>query len=597
MGIDKMKECRDMSKTKTFKKLWMFLKPYCFWLIARAASTIGKALIDMFVAYFVLLLVNSAVKGDTHQLRQSIYLMAGFVGAGIIVYFMETYSSGRFSSQVVRDMRGKLMTRIEQLPIAYFENHHSGELISKLSNDVNCLEGFFGGSFIDIIFHIIRFTGSFMFALLISWKLLLFCMAAISVAIFLSNTISRPLGKYYETLYKDLGKVNSIVQDSIGGIHLIKAYNLKEVLYEKYKIEVDNNLTNSLKIEKRMAVISSLSIVIQLIPFALCFLYGGYFVVTNKLSLAEFMAFAAMLSNIVQSASAIPSQISHYKGSIGVMKHLFEVLDYEVERNSGEQYCIEKSVPAIEFKEVTFAYEGGRKILNNLSFIVEDGKTTALVGTSGGGKTTILKLLCGFYEAEGSIKLYGKDLKDWNLAAARENISLVSQDPYLFPGNIAENIGYGKLGAGIEEIIAAAKAANAHEFIMELPEGYNTVLGERGITLSGGQKQRISIARAILKNAEILLLDEPTSALDIASELKVQKALQGLMRGRTVFIIAHRLSAIKDADKILVLDKGCIKESGSHEELIRKNDLYRKLNMTQITVYNSTEIDLENQGA
>ncbi|SHJ87675.1 ATP-binding cassette, subfamily B, MsbA [Hathewaya proteolytica DSM 3090] len=591
-----MKEWKGKSKLKIFTRLWIFLKPYWFWFIARITSTIGKAVIDMLVAYVVLLLVNSAVKGDVHQLWQSIYFMVGLVGVGTIVYFIETYSSGRFSSQVVRDMREKLVTRIEQLPIAFFENHHSGELISKMSNDVNILEDFLGGGFFNIIFHSIRFTGSFIFALLISWRLVFFCMVVVPVTIFLSNIISRPLENYYETLYKDLGKVNSIVQDSIGGIYLIKSYNLKEVLYDKYKVQVDNNLTNALKIEKRMAINSSLSVVVQLIPFALCFLYGGYFVVTNKLSLAEFMAFATMLSNIVQSASTIPSLISNYRGNIGIMKHLFEILDYNMERTSGDEYAIDKSVAAIEFEEVTFAYKGERKILNNLSFIVENGKTTALVGTSGCGKTTILKLICGFYEAEGSIKLYGKNLKDWNLAAVRENISLVSQDPYLFPGNIAENIGYGRLGADIEEIIIASKAANAHEFIMELPEGYNTVLGERGITLSGGQKQRISIARAILKNAKILLLDEPTSALDISSEFKVQKALQGLMQGRTVFIISHRLSTIKDADKILLLDEGCIKESGSHEELIRESDLYRKLNTAQITVLSSMGIHLENMG-
>jgi ABC-type multidrug transport system fused ATPase/permease subunit len=290
--------------------------------------------------------------------------------------------------------------------------------------------------------------------------------------------------------------------------------------------------------------------------------------------------------------------IAQYRGNLGTAEHLLEILDKKVERIDGEAYCIDEFASAVEFYKVDFSYDGDTKLFENLSFTIEHGKITALVGPSGVGKSTIFKLLCGFYEhQEGNIKLYGKSLKRWKLSAARSLTSIVSQDTYLFPGTIIENIAYGCPSASVDEIVAAARAANAHDFIMEFPEGYNTTTGERGAKLSGGQRQRISIARAILKNAPILLLDEATSALDMESERQVQEALDIFMKGRTVFIIAHRLSTVKNADEILVLNQGQIVERGKHEQLLEKEGMYKKLYFKKFTLEIEDQLSMEREGA
>jgi ABC-type multidrug transport system fused ATPase/permease subunit len=273
---------------------------------------------------------------------------------------------------------------------------------------------------------------------------------------------------------------------------------------------------------------------------------------------------------------------------MGIAAHLFELTDENKERTNGEIFDLKKDVPAVEFTDVSFKYDNEKKILENLNFQVLRGEKIALIGSSGGGKTTLFKLLCGFYGAQsGLIKLYGIDMNKWSLSALRSLIALVSQDIHLFPGTIAENIGYGAPEPSLDEVINAAKAANAHDFIMELPKGYNTIIGEDGARLSGGEKQRISIARAILKDAPILLLDEPTSALDTQSEALVQEVFNKIMKNKTEIVIAHRLSTIKECDRVLVLDQGTIMETGSHEELLLKDGVYKKLYNKQVAFCNS----------
>jgi len=259
------------------------------------------------------------------------------------------------------------------------------------------------------------------------------------------------------------------------------------------------------------------------------------------------------------------------------------MMDEPAERKSGGLSTRDNEDLAIEFSDVTFGYHKSEKVLEGLSFRLYTGEMVALVGPSGSGKSTIMDLICGFNEVEeGSIRLYGRDLRELRLSSIREQLAFVPQDVYIFPGTIAENIMYGRAGATVDEVIAAAKAANAHEFITQMPNGYDTLVGERGVKLSGGQQQQISIARAILKNAPILLLDEPTSALDTHSEALVQEALARLTEGRSVLVVAHRLSTIKQADNILVLDHGHIVEMGTHEQLIKENALYKQLYLRQI---------------
>jgi ATP-binding cassette, subfamily B, bacterial len=593
-----MMKSKDNSSIFAFKRLFSFIMPYRFWMVVRLCSTVCKAVVDMMVAYFILQLVNSAVLGNKQELMKSIYFMLGFIISGIFIYYLEGYASGRFGANVSRDIKEKLGLHISRLTVPSMENYNSGELVSRLTINVNSIEGFLKGSFLDIVFHVIRFTASFIFMFFINWELLLFCLLIFPFVMILSNIASKSLKKYWKEMNRNHAIVNSIVQDSIGGIHILKAFNLKKVMFEKYKTAVDKTLENSIAIEKRNAMIAPINVVMELVPYVLCFLYGGFLVTKGRLTSGGWVAFAQMLTYLIQGAGSIPGYIAQYRAIMGTAEHLFEILDQKVERSDGKEYNIDEAVPAVEFCQVSFAYNDGTKVIENLDFKVSHGKTVALVGPSGGGKSTVFKLLCGFYELlGGSIKIYGRKLEDWNLSAARSLISLVSQDTYLFPGSIMENIAYGCPGASMDEIIKAAKTANAHDFIVELPEGYHTLAGERGAKLSGGQRQRISLARAILKNAPILLLDEPTAALDIESERQIQGALDTFMEGRTVFIIAHRLTTVKNADDIMVLVKGKVAEMGRHQQLIDKDGIYRKLYFKQVASEIEHQKNKEGKGA
>lgn len=559
-----------------------YLKPYKWCVFLRIISTTLKAVIDILIAKFVMQIISAITSGNKEGLINAAYFIVFLISIGLMIYFADVYLSGYFSTRVIRDLRQTLMVHLEKLPISFCEAHNTGEIIAKLSNDINGLEAFLSGGFINIIFHIIRFSGSFIYALLISPELLLFSLVIIPIALYFSNKTSKPIEEYNKALHEELGKLNSEVLDCIGGIHTVKAYKLEKELYKKYSKRLDCNLEYSLKIEKRKALLTSISIVVQLLPFALCCLFGGYLVISRRLSFGEFIAFTLMLSNIVQSAGAMPGHIGVYREKMGIIRSLFQFMSITEERTNGE-LCMEiNTVTAIEFKDVSISYNAGIKVLNELNFRIETGKITAIVGPSGGGKTTIFKIICSFYKASGAVLLYGCDINTLKPASIRERISLVSQDTYLFPGTIAENIELGKVGSSRDKIIEAAKAANAHDFIMELSMGYDTIVGEAGILLSGGQKQRIAISRAILKNAPILLFDEPTSALDSESENIVYDAIKKLGKDHTVVIIAHRLATIREADNILVIDKGSIREHGTHEELIKRNGLYSVLNKEYI---------------
>jgi ATP-binding cassette, subfamily B, bacterial len=317
--------------------------------------------------------------------------------------------------------------------------------------------------------------------------------------------------------------------------------------------------------------------------------FGGYLVIQNQLTFGSLFAFINLLNFVVNPLGSLPNIIASISEASGAAQRIFEILDHEVERKSGSTSQPQKeSASVIRFKDVDFAYQANTPVLKGLNLDIQQGQTVAIVGHSGGGKSTLLKIILGYYPLPGGqVSLFGRDLQEWQLAAARNQMAFVAQDTYLFPVSIAENIRCGKPDATQAEIEGAARLANIHDFIATLPEGYNTLVGERGARLSGGQRQRISLARAILKDAPILLLDEPTSALDTESETLVQEALDRFTANRTTLVIAHRLSTIKDADRVLVLDEGKIAEEGTHEDLMARGGLYLDLYQKQFASANN----------
>ncbi|WP_055667350.1 ABC transporter ATP-binding protein [Desnuesiella massiliensis] len=591
-----MKKYVGGSSSKTLKFLWSFIKNYRLCFIITIVAAALNALCNVFQAYLIQGMIDGALKGETQSILVFALLIVLLIVVGMISQYAITYSSSKFGSFGIKDMRECLSKHILNTKVSYLEKTHSADLMSRMTSDVNSLEGFMTGDFWMFIYIPLLFLFSFISMLFINWRLLLASFIITPFAAAGMSKLYRPLKEGHKEIHESLGKSNIIVQDAVSGINILKAFNLEGILYDKYKNSQQELIKNTLKVQRYASLVHPFGILMYRLPSIICIFYGGYLAINGVIKPGELVAFLRLLGYVVATTLSFPQKIGALKAIEGIAIRLFEILDYPTEPIGTVCSFDKLKDSVIEFKNVEFFYDKDKKVLENVSFNVNKGHTVALVGSSGSGKSTILNLLCNFYDIKGGhISVYGKNLYEYDLKTIRNEFSLVSQDSYLFPVSVEENIRLGALEATKEEIIAAAKAANAHDFILELPEGYDTLVGERGMKLSGGQKQRIAIARAILKNAPILLLDEPTSALDTQSEALVQQALNNLGRDKTVLVIAHRLSTIKEADEVLVLDNGSIVERGSHSYLMENGSLYKQLYLKQFAL-NSEDDSKEEEG-
>lgn len=573
---------KNESVFSLLKRLIPFCKPYRMWIGYCLIVSIADMIISISEAYFVQNLVNAALGYEKQELGKNIVLMVGVVLVGIGVTYSMKYLYGFFSSSKLRDLRSFLVDHLQKQGIFDLENRHSGDLVSRMTGDIGILQNFIHKDFLEIFLEGILFFGATGYMATINWRLLLFSIMLTPLTLVVLHYINRPVRKRAKKALEYLGMAAAVLKDTIGGIYMMKAFNINSFLYEKYRRNVYGTLDMYLKNIRISVWTAPLHVTLRTIPRVLCVTYGGYLVANGRITPGELVSFLFLLGFATWPLAFLPELVNNTKTAMGAFERLTEIMDQPQERQGGCSFTDDLVQQMISFEDVSFAYHGEVMVLENLNFVLERGKKTALVGPSGSGKSTALKLICGSDQLkDGRIKVYEEDLNDWDLNSLRAQISLVSQDTFLFPTTILENIAYGKPSATGDEIIAAAKNANAHQFIMEFPDGYDSQVGERGIRLSGGQKQRISIARAILKDAPILLLDEPTSALDTYSESLVQEALNRVMQGRTVLIVAHRLSTIKDVDEVLVLDRGRIVERGTHGELMHDGSLYSQLYLRQ----------------
>ncbi|KPV59670.1 ABC transporter ATP-binding protein [Paenibacillus sp. A3] len=568
-------------RNPAFSRLARYVKPYFPWVALTVFASLCVAAIDIVLGKAIERLAEGTIDSPIAM----IFMVLGMVLVGMPCKFVIKYASAKFSVSALRDLRNELVDRFGDLTMSNVERRFTGDLVSRLTNNTAVLQNFFIQHFANLFYLPVVFIGALTLLLLTSWKLVLSSLVLMPLGIVLAALMNKPIQTYSAQLQEKISELNVVAQDAIGGIAIIKAFNMQAAFLKKYTLIMDEVIRQGLRMEKRYAAITPIGVALFSTPMILVIAYGGYLIAQGELSAGGIVLFLYLITFILQPISMLPTMISQIKEAAGAAQHLFEALDWPAERKGQMNLPIRPAAAPVRFEAVTFSYDGETKVLDGISFQVNEGETVAIVGGSGGGKSTLFKLLCGFYEPEpnggGTIEVLGRPLSDWDLAELRTRLSLVSQESYLFPATIAENIGYGRAGATREDIVEAAKAAHAHEFIMQLPQGYETLLGERGGGLSGGQKQRIAIARAFLKDTSLLLLDEPTSALDSHSEALVQSALKSMMGGRTVLVIAHRLSTVRQADRIIVLDQGRIAESGTHDELLRHNGVYSKLYVQQ----------------
>ena len=577
---------RGKVKKEESKKSIRLLVPFLLkhWLLLGLCLilSVGTAVTVILESYLLKVIMDGAIDKDmTLVIRYTMYIVATTMLILLMGYF-KTYFSGRFSEKITYELRMKTFRCAKDLNMEYYDTHNSGDIVSRITSDIGTIKGFLQDTIISALYEPLIFILAIMFMFKLSVKLTIFSVLAVPVMILISILAGKPIGKYSKEQMDELGAVNSFAQDIIGGISVIKAYTLESIMGKKYNAAVDKSIKKSLKVVIFTSLNIALGITMSMIPFIIVFGYGGYLAINGEMTYGGVFAFINVMNFVARPLSTFPVIINSIKTTSAGLERVNEIWSEEKERIDGENYKTDNKI-AINFKNVTFGYKTGEKILNNISFQVKDGETVALVGHSGCGKSTVLKLLTGFYKIqEGDIEIYGHSLNDWNLNQVRKNLSLVSQDNYLFPESIYTNISYGRENATGEEIKNAIEIANIDELIGELEAGMDTLVGERGSRISGGQKQRISIARALVKNAKILLLDEATSALDINSEYEVQKGLDELLKGRTAVIVSHRLSTIKNVDRIIVIDEGRVVEEGKEETLLENGKLYKELYSTQL---------------
>ncbi|MDQ3394538.1 MAG: ABC transporter ATP-binding protein/permease [Bacteroidota bacterium] len=509
----------------------------------------------------------------------------------IIAVFLSnlfTYLSSIILAQVranvVTNIRMAIFSRVTQLHIGYFSNERKGDLMSRITNDVQEVENSFANTLRVIFKEPASIIGVFVILFYMSVQLTLFSLVLLPISGFIIAEIARRLKRDATQSQETLGNTVNILDETISGMRVINAFNAQKYIVGTFKHEVDQYSRLNVSMAKKNELGSPLSQFVGVLVVAALLFYGGRLVLNDQsdIKASEFITFLILYSQIMPPAKSISIAFSAIQRGLASGERIFKVIDTPIEIKD-----IDGATPIKDFKEgirfnnVSFAYDK-ELILKDINLEIKKGETIALVGTSGGGKSTLADLIPRFYDpVQGDILIDGKSIKNLQLESLRDLMGIVTQESILFNDTITNNIAFGMPNAKEEDIIAAAKIANAHDFIMQTPEGYNSKIGDRGTKLSGGQRQRISIARAVLKNPLILILDEATSALDSESEKLVQDALTNLMKNRTSIVIAHRLSTIQHADQIIVIQKGEIKEIGNHENLILQDGLYKKLNMMQ----------------
>ncbi|MEO2211087.1 ABC transporter ATP-binding protein [Paenibacillus amylolyticus] len=561
------------------KFIGAYLKQYWYLYIPLAFTMLIGIALNLSFAWFISRITDAAIIQDSSQLIFMVYAGCTILAILGLNAYTDTYLKAKVASMIRNDLKKKTMTTLLQLKQPFYDKNHSGQLVTRLTNDNSLVGDALGNTLIELIKNPLLAIFSFIYLVSINWKLAIICLLISPVTLAIAIVFGRAMRKLSNDLQNQNGQTSSFLQDVLGSSILFKTFALENIFHKKFVKQAETIFELELKNGKMRGALDSTTQVVANIAFLIAFILGAYFVSQGDMTVGSLVAFTQLMNYLIMPFIAFSGIWGYFQYSMGAADRISEILDVLPEQLSAPKDAkhVQNSFNNLIMNQVHFEYDN-ESVIQNLSLNINKGEFVAIVGPSGSGKSTLFKLLLSLYpSSKGTISVDGQSYENLSEEEIRSYFSMVPQEPYLFSGTILENIIYGNQKATEEELVQVAIHANAYEFITNLKDGFQTEVGERGSNLSGGQKQRIAIARAILRNAPILLLDEATASLDNESERLVQEALNTMMIGKTTLVIAHRLSTIQNADRILVMKDGQIVESGKHDELLRRQAHYFNL--------------------
>ncbi len=568
-----------------YARLLRYVRPYTKRMVLAAIALVTGTLLGLLMPLVVKNVVDVVfVAGDLALLNRFVGLLVIIFLVQAIFSFVNRYNLGFVGERVVSDLRQELYQHLMGLSLSFFADRRTGEIVSRLTNDVTILQTAVTDNLINLLRQSLTLVGGVIFLFWLDWRLTSLILLGIPIVTLTMVFLGRQIRRVATQVQDHLAEASAVLDESVGAVRIVKSFAREAYEISRFNAAVEDTFAAAMRRVRISAVLAPIIGFMAFMSITITLWFGSYQVIQGRLSPGDLIAYLIYTMLVATPIAAFSGLYGQFQSALGATERLFEFLDLQPDiADAPSAYPLPEIVGRVEFENVSFEYETSLPVLHDVSLVTKPGQVVALVGPSGAGKTTLVNLIPRYYDVTaGRISIDGLDIRQVTSLSLRQQVGIVPQEAVLFSDTIRENIRYGRLDATQDEIEAAAQAANAHDFIIKMPDGYDTRVGERGIKLSGGQRQRVAIARAILKNPRILILDEATSSLDSESEFFVQEALERLMKSRTTFVIAHRLSTIVKADWILVLDEGRIVEQGPHLELLSREDgLYRKLHAMQ----------------